>query len=163
MKFGILIGRFQPLHAGHQSTINEIMHDGLTPVVLIGSSGAVDEKNPFSYAERALLINEIYGGHVITLPLPDKPTDSGWASCVKETLVNAGIHHCVIYYHHKKGDYDIFPLLSGFNFVKPSYYEPYINLSATKIRQSPDSYKQYLDGRVLQRLNREHKESLKII
>lgn len=154
MQYGIIIGRFQPLHAGHQSIINEIMHDGLIPVVLIGSSTAVDESNPLTYAERSSLIHQIYGGGVITLPLSDKISDKQWVSSIKLSLLDSGIHskECCIYYWHKKGDLNIGLLLDSFKFKQPTYPDIYEGLSATKIRNDPDKYKKYLDGRVYHKI-----------
>ena len=146
MRYGILIGRFQPLHSGHQSIINEIMHDGLTPVVLIGSSATVNDKNPLSYVERSLLINKIYGGDVVTLPLPDSISDVYWANSTRKTLANSGINpkDSVIYFHHKDGDFDISTLLPDFNFKAPQCNHA---ISATDIRADVEKHKRYLDGR----------------
>lgn len=154
MQYGILIGRFQPLHAGHQAIINEIMHDGLTPVVLIGSSESWNHTNPLSYVERSLLINQVYGGSVVTLPLPDKLSDLRWIKSLGYTLENSGIdaRNCTLYYWRKKGDFDLLPLLSHFKFKQPEYPDIYEGLSATKIRNDPEKYKKYLDGRVLKKL-----------
>ena len=156
MQYGIIIGRFQPLHAGHQSIINEIMHDGLTPVVLIGSSESWDlQDNPLKYVERSSLIHQVYGGSVVTLPLPDKLSDYTWAKAFKYMLDNAGVdsRECCIYYWHKKGDFNVEPLLRDrFEFRLPTYPDIYEGLSATKIRNDPDKYKKYLDGRVYHKI-----------
>jgi len=155
MQYGIIIGRFQPLHAGHQSIINEIMHDGLIPVVLIGSSTAVDESNPLTYAERSSLIHQIYGGSVMTLPLQDQTCDDKWVRMLSRQLSSADVHiwDSRIYYWHKKGDFDVRDLLEiHYPFKQPTYPDIYEGLSATKIRNDPDKYKKYLDGRVYHKI-----------
>lgn len=153
MQYGILIGRFQPLHKAHQSIIDEIMHDGRKPIIFIGSSNKHDDKNPFTYAERASMIHAIYGGGVMTLPLPDIESDEMWASNLTYTLgsMNMLKDDCRIYHFLKEGDFDISKLLPKFGFIRP--YPPVCgNISATKIRGNPQAYKQYLDGRVLKML-----------
>lgn len=160
MQYGILIGRFQPLHKAHQSIIDEIMHDGRKPIIFIGSSNKSDEKNPFSYAERASIIHSIYGGEIITLPLPDNESDFVWAQQVWGTLRAMDIleKECWIYHYLKEGDFDISELFPQFRFLFPHYPEIYQGLSATKIRNEPEKYKQYLDGRVLKLLENKSKK-----
>ncbi len=154
MPYGILIGRFQPLHLAHQSIINQIMHDGLVPLIFIGSSNKSNEKNPFSYAQRASIIHEIYGGQVVTLPIPDFALDAEWAFRLEDTLKWVGIEKkdCRIYYFLKTNDYNLFPLIAEFNYVRPTYPEIYGEINASDIRRDPQKYKQYLDGRVLKYL-----------
>lgn len=155
MQYGILIGRFQPLHKAHQAIIDEIMHDGLTPVIFIGSSNTLDDKNPFSYAERASMMHEIYGGEVATLPLPDVvDNDAQWSKNVFMSINAIGIKYdeCRLYYYHKEGDYNIKPLLSYFEHRQPSYPDIFDKISASNIRKEPEKYKAYLDGRILKYL-----------
>ena len=151
MQYGILIGRFQPLHKAHQSIIDEIMHDGRKPIIFIGSSNKSDEKNPFSYAERAAMIHDIYGGNVLTLPLADHEDDHIWASWVCSALARANIlvDDCLIYYFLKEDDFNISKLLPEFRFKRPTYPEIYGLISASNIRDDPQGNKQYIDGRIL--------------
>ena len=61
-KFGLMIGRFQPFHRGHQEIINEILLEGLTPIIFLGSSNEDRDKlkNPLTYAQRKELIRLVY-------------------------------------------------------------------------------------------------------
>ena len=45
IKYGVFIGRFQPLHSGHIDIINYIKSLGYTPIILIGVSSD-KSKNP---------------------------------------------------------------------------------------------------------------------
>lgn len=154
-RYGILIGRFQPLHLAHQSIINEIMHDGLTPLIFIGSSNKVDDKNPFSYSQRFNIIHSIYGDEVVTLPIADFPEDSEWVERFYLLLeaYNIDKSECSIYYYKKRVDtHDIFNLLPNFNYVRPKYPEVYGEISASDIRNNIEANKKYLDGRVYKQL-----------
>lgn len=96
-KYGYLLGRFQPMHIGHQLLIEEgIKQAGNGKfLVLIGSSqesGTV--RNPFSYELRKKLIYEIYGDRVLICPIPDLSNENDvspeWGryviECVKSYL-----------------------------------------------------------------------------
>lgn len=149
MQYGIIIGRFQPLHFGHQTIINEIINDGLQPIVLIGSSNKKDKvKNPLSYVQRVKMIHTVYPA-IITLPLPDRVFNGVWASQIVEILSNIGIYfeNCRLYYYGKEGDFDITPLVE--NWFKP--YRPVSkmpDICASQIRHDPLAYTNFMDGRV---------------
>lgn len=80
MKFGLLIGRFQPFHIGHQAIINEILLDDRIPIIVYGSSNDDRdlEKNPLSYIQRVVLVESVYSGipiiHVKSLDYKDWTT-----------------------------------------------------------------------------------------
>ena len=38
MKKALILGRFQPFHFGHLNVINEVIKEGLLPIIGIGSS-----------------------------------------------------------------------------------------------------------------------------
>jgi len=61
-KFGLINGRFQPFHKGHQEIVNEIMLDGLIPIIVLGSSNRNRDKlkNPLSYSQRKKLIRKVF-------------------------------------------------------------------------------------------------------
>lgn len=61
-KFGLFIGRMQPFHKGHQEIINEMLLEGLTPVIVLGSSNEDRNKlkNPLTYAQRKELIRLVF-------------------------------------------------------------------------------------------------------
>jgi len=61
-KFGLINGRFQPPHRGHQEIINEILLEGLIPIIVLGSSQESRDKrkNPLTYAERKYLLRLVY-------------------------------------------------------------------------------------------------------
>jgi NAD+ kinase len=59
-KFGVFLGRMQPIHKGHIANIQQIINDGLEPIVIIGSSNKLDDRNPLTIEQREELIYEIF-------------------------------------------------------------------------------------------------------
>jgi cytidyltransferase-like protein len=61
-KYGMFIGRCQPFHKGHQEIINEILLEGLIPIIVLGSSNDNRDKhkNPLTYAQRKELIRTVF-------------------------------------------------------------------------------------------------------
>lgn len=87
-KLGVLIGRFQPLHAGHRELIRQAKAGCDLLYVLVGSANASRSvKNPWTYKERAnditeFLIHEDIR-NVVLKPLNDyKYSDSQWINDV---------------------------------------------------------------------------------
>ena len=69
---GIIVGRFQTFHLGHQDVIDRAFALCGAVGVFIGSSQeSGTEKNPFSYDTRRALIKKVYGKSVSVFPLPD--------------------------------------------------------------------------------------------
>ena len=60
MKKGLILGRFQPFHLGHLNVVQEVMKEGLLPVIGIGSSEEGNTlNNPFTSQERIAMIKLI--------------------------------------------------------------------------------------------------------
>ena len=69
-KLGFMVGRFQMLHKGHESLINEGLELCDRFVVLLGNSEeSRTENNPFTFAERKEMIKMIYGNKVEVYPI----------------------------------------------------------------------------------------------
>lgn len=150
MQYGILIGRFQPLHIGHQTIINEIIDDGRIPIIFIGSSNVCNEKNPLSYRQRVKLLNVAYPG-ILTLPLPDQTLNCDWANQLVRILTDINIdlqyNDFRLYFYNKEGDFDITPLVRNwFKVYRPVSKIP--NISASQIRNDLDTYKFYMSPKV---------------
>lgn len=80
----VFIGRFQPLHRGHQEVIEKAQKLSKQVLLLVGSSFAPRTlRNPLTYQERADLIHSIYPD-VLTRPLQDHTyNDTGWMTEVR--------------------------------------------------------------------------------
>ena len=69
---GILVGRFQTLHAGHEMIIEKACELCDEVGIFVGSSQeAGTNKNPFSYELRADILHSVFGDTVKIFPLPD--------------------------------------------------------------------------------------------
>lgn len=60
MKVGLVHGRFQPFHNGHKFLVDKMLKECEIGVILIGSVGKIDKKNPFTLEERKQMIKKIY-------------------------------------------------------------------------------------------------------
>jgi nicotinamide-nucleotide adenylyltransferase len=100
---GLVIGRFQPLHKGHQSLIQAAIEDCVNVVVGVGSANAKqDHRNPFTFEERKQMILSAFPG-VEVVPLPDIHDPTRWADHV---LSLTGAVNKV--YGNKDRDLDLF-------------------------------------------------------
>ena len=71
---GLIIGRFQGFHKGHQYMIEKALELCELVLVYIGSSQeSYTERNPFTYEERKEMIRKCFPdkGELFILPLPD--------------------------------------------------------------------------------------------
>lgn len=69
---GLIVGRFQVLHAGHQQMISRALSLCDEVCIMVGSSQeSGTEKNPLSYEERRQVILTLFPTGVRVYPLPD--------------------------------------------------------------------------------------------
>ncbi len=93
--FGVFIGRFQPLHSGHEHVIRQALDQVQRLIVLVGSANvARDPRNPFTFEERATMLRSVFAyevaeGRLIIASLDDNPySDADWVAAV-QARVNA--------------------------------------------------------------------------
>jgi len=67
-----LVGRFSPLHIGHQTIIDYMVkrHGVENCLILIGSSNSISDRTPYTFEERLKMIHTLYP-KIKVLPLPD--------------------------------------------------------------------------------------------
>ena len=71
-KLGILVGRFQTIHAGHEKMVNTALHLCEQVGIFVGSSQeSLTSKNPFSYEIREEMLRAVFGEDIRVFPLPD--------------------------------------------------------------------------------------------
>jgi len=127
--FGVLIGRFQPLHIGHEHVIARALERVNHLIVLIGSANvARDPRNPFTYGEREAMLrtafrHEMAEGRLIVAPLDDHLySDTAWVAQVQRTVrafvLDHGNHHG--FQNHGIDDFRV--ALTGYGKDASSYY-----------------------------------------
>ena len=93
-KVGIVIGRFQPFHNGHQYLLKEALKIADKIIIGIGSSNVKNADNPWTSAQRKEVIEKIIAEEDISenvvkiVEIPDHPDDEEW---YKITMERAGV------------------------------------------------------------------------
>lgn len=81
---GLVIGRFQPFHKGHQALIKSAIEDCVNVVVGIGSAKSrADMRNPFTFEERADMVRAVFGDTVEVMAIPDIHDPTRWVDHVQ--------------------------------------------------------------------------------
>jgi len=93
LDFGVFIGRFQPLHIGHEYVIRQALDQVKRLIVLVGSANvARDPRNPFTFEERQGMLRssfayEMAAGRLIVEPLNDHLySDTAWVTEVQRRV-----------------------------------------------------------------------------
>ncbi len=150
---GVLVGRFQMLHKGHEEIIEKSLELCEKTAVFIGSSQeSRTEKNPFSFEERKEMLKTVFGDKIMVFPLPDigVGNNSAWGEYVIKNVV--GILG-------KKPDL----LVSGEEERRNTWYdgqnikqifiEKTVDISASKLREyiingDSESFKKYTNEKL---------------
>ncbi len=126
--FGVFIGRFQPLHIGHEHVIRQALDRVDRLIVLVGSANvARDPRNPFTFDERAHMLRSAFAydhsqGRLVIEPLDDHLySDTAWTAEVQRRV------HQIVLAEGNDGfaangldDFDI--RLAGFGKDQSSFY-----------------------------------------
>ena len=142
-KLGLIVGRFQVFHLGHEQMIRKAIETCDKTLIFIGSAQeSLTQKNPFSYDLRKEIISEIFweeifDGIVQIRPLKDVGVgnNSSWgsyvfSSAIRETgfspdlLVSGKEERRVNWFDSENVD------------ISELYIPKSINISASKIRES---------------------------
>lgn len=103
---GLILGRFQGFHVGHQAVIDKALTSCKQVLVFIGSSDkSMVPYNPFPYELREAIIKDIYKDRIIVAPLPDRGFgDVGaWGEYMIESAIKvAGKPDCFIFGNEEK-------------------------------------------------------------
>ena len=90
---GILVGRFQPFHAGHLAVVRAVRTARPSEELILGVGSAQESytwKNPFTAGERLemihLALDEAELGGVWAVPLPDIQRHAMWVRYVKSMV-----------------------------------------------------------------------------
>lgn len=178
MKYGVFIGRFQPFHLGHQAVVNEILLDGLIPVLVLGSSGNNRDmdKNPLRFSKRTTLIDIIYPNTFIKYIYSQDNKD--WSVWYNQLITNLKTElnsenlteDVVFYYNNKEVDKTSFSV-NGKEYLNTWYTDLFkdagfktqhikfadrldikVEANARDIRHDLEGNKHLLDARVYRQL-----------
>ncbi len=133
---GLVLGRFQGLHKGHQALIDTALKNCRKVLVFVGSSnksGTV--RNPFTYELRESMIRELYGDRITIAPLPDIGVGdvSAWGDYLLKTGREAiGEDICAIVCGNERKYHLWFPDKPDLSLVKLDRAE--IPISASELR-----------------------------
>lgn len=101
----IFVGRFQPLHVGHQFVIDKALELSKRVIILVGSATtARSPRNPFTFEERKAMIEATYRSRAFpdrlyVRPISDTSNDNRWKEQIQrevysvlETDLNVKLH-----------------------------------------------------------------------
>jgi nicotinamide-nucleotide adenylyltransferase len=90
---GIFIGRFQPFHLGHLSTVKFALEQVRHLYIVVGSSQKSHElKNPFTAGERILMIRntlnseKVEPSRYLIIPVPDATGHAVWTAFIDQVV-----------------------------------------------------------------------------
>ena len=153
---GIIVGRFQTLHVGHEYMIRMAMALCDRVLIFIGSSQEEGtEKNPFSYELRKDLLKTVFGDRVMIYPLPDigVGNNGSWGDYVIENAQEVcGMKPDLLISGKEERRRDWFDGVEGLD-ISELYIPKTIDISASEMREfflSDDqrSWKRYVDKRL---------------
>jgi len=164
IKYGILLGRFQPLHFGHQHLIDKIISDGLEPIIILGTAQESRTKNnPYTPLERIHMLKLLYPD-IQAYALDDSNSWDDWYDrliLVILLAVTDNLDEVTIYLHDKIEDLQNFTF-RGIDYTNSSYSTLFhidgmhttklpisdIQIRAKSIREDLEKNKQYLDIKI---------------
>ncbi len=132
MKIGLTIMRMQPLHNIHQHIIDTMLVENDFVYIVIGSIDKKDARNPFSFAERKKMIEDLYPTEVANnkigiIGLKDINNPPKWVDYVLQNLeVQPDVYYC-----GQDQDADLF-LAKGIKVCQ--FNRSVKDISGTKIR-----------------------------
>ena len=148
-KLGLVLGRFQLFHKGHELIIDTALKNCDKVLIFIGSSDKSGTfKNPFDYEFREKIIEEVYKNNndIIIAPLPDLGIGDvpGWGKYVIDSAIKAyGMPDLIIYGVEDKCEkwYKDYQNLSYLKIDRSN-----IDISSTKLKEIiiNDDYNEYL-------------------
>lgn len=137
-ELGILIGRFQTFHSGHEDIFNKAVQICERVGVFVGSSQEKGTyKNPFSYETRERILKKVFGDSIYVFPLPDigVGNNSKWGDYVLENVIKRfGKAPDLLVSGKEERRLDWFDSINGVS-VAELYVPKTINISATAMRE----------------------------
>ncbi len=145
-KTGIMVGRFQHIHVGHEKLINIALNLCDKVLIFVGSAQESETlRNPYPYSLREELINKIYkeeilNNRIIIKPLNDltneKDLTNKWGkNVIKKATEVLGSRPEVIVYGKDKNIRKCFSFEDTDNITEIFVDRKSLDISATKVRE----------------------------
>ena len=153
---GVVLGRFQPLHKGHQLIIDKSLKECSKVVILISSSQeSRTYKNPLTFLERKKLIELVYP-NITILPLKDLGVGNNclWGDYIVNFLKEHNVDMDAFYTGEEERRLNWFDNYNKPNFKIVSLSKKEVNISASLIRDmiissNYDELSKYVDSRII--------------
>ena len=155
-KLGIIVGRFQAFHKGHQAMIDKAIELCDKVGVFIGSSQeSLTDKNPFTYEMRECILKKIYGDAISVYPLPDigVGNNSKWGDYVMDNVTERfGSMPDLLVSGKEERRVDWFDSVRGLSIAE-LYIPKTIDISASRMRgmfinNDFEAWKEFCDERL---------------
>lgn len=174
-KYGLIVGRFQHIHKGHQKLIEIGLRLCDKLLIFIGSANQkISSRNPYTYEYRKSLIEIIYKeeiekGKIVIAPLNDFEDSNCLTPAWGEYVLNSakdilgGYPNCIIY-GKDKNIFKCFSKESVKNLTEVYVDRQSLMISATKMRDfllndEKEEWKKYADEKIYNKYD-ELKEKL---
>jgi bifunctional NMN adenylyltransferase/nudix hydrolase len=119
----VFIGRFQPLHKGHQAVIDKALELSKRVLVIAGSMGkARSTRNPFTFDERKHMINSVYPDVIVRGISDSAYNDTMWVNNVQKIVKEVSLEVANPDGFHNNGIADLNIGLIGHEKDHTSYY-----------------------------------------
>lgn len=130
----VFLGRFSPLHKGHQMIIDKMISEfGIENcLIIVGSTNILDNRTPFTYSLRKKIIKIIYP-KLKVLGIKDVFNDDLWIKILKK--IEKKLNSKFVFLGGSKTDLEV--LSTGFKtMVFVSRYDAGRNICGTKVRKN---------------------------
>lgn len=100
-RVGLFVGRMQPLHKGHASTINRMIEECPIAIVCIGSAQLSSERdNPYTIEQRMEMLRNVYADRIKIIPLKDigAANQDQWVNYIADKITKLGMNPATDYY-----------------------------------------------------------------
>ncbi len=137
-KLGIIVGRFQTFHTGHQDMVEKACAVCEKVGIFVGSSQESGTmKNPFTFSQRKKMLQKVFGDRVQIVPLPDigAGNNAKWGDYVLQNVrARFGKAPDLLISGKEDRRLDWFDSAAGIS-VAELYVPKTIDISATRMRE----------------------------
>lgn len=137
-QLGILVGRFQTMHIGHEQMVQTAVDLCEETALFIGSSQeSGTNKNPLPYELRKQLLENVFGDKIHIYPLPDigVGNNAKWGDYVLENvMLRCGRQPDLLVSGKESRRLDWFDEVNGLQIAE-LYIPKTIDISASRMRQ----------------------------